>query len=262
MAMFSPHSVNRSPASIRQRPKANIGYLFCSDMWRMPSRSQLIAVGGCSKTPMPPLWQTARKMSRALAWISALSFTFCWFLGERPGMPSMFSGVRSARGPPRRSLSLENSLQGGARQASPIRPLHARRLSMWKASSSRMSCEASSSFFCLERLCRLIAVGHVGRHPKKWNKQRVKQMPLSVAQLQEPPSAGPPSASESEEPERMPGEDAGLVHASKVQQHKHLPAPSYASRTTQNVPSKEARRTMPTIPATPQVAQGTLQAER
>ena len=65
-------------------------------------------------------------------------------------------------------------------------------------------------------------------------------MPLSVAQLQEPPSAGPPSASEGEEPERMPGEDAGLVHASKVQQRKHLPAPSYASRTTQNVPSKEA----------------------
>ena len=68
----------------------------------------------------------------------------------------------------------------------------------------------------------------------------MKQVPLSVAQLQEPPSAGPPSASEGEEPERMPGEDAGLVHASKVQQHKHLPAPSYASRTTQNVPSKEA----------------------
>ena len=49
---------------------------------------------------MPPLWQTARKMSRALAWISALSSTFCWFLGERPGMPSMYSAVRSARGPP------------------------------------------------------------------------------------------------------------------------------------------------------------------
>ena len=30
-------------------------------------------------------------------------------------------------------------------------------------------------------------------------------MPLSVAQLPEPPSAGPPSAGESEEPERMPG---------------------------------------------------------
>ena len=48
-------------------------------------------------------------------------------------------------------------------------------------------------FFCLGRLCRLIAVGHAVRHSESNNYQRVKQMPLSVAQLPEPLSMVPPA---------------------------------------------------------------------
>ena len=47
-------------------------------------------------------------------------------------------------------------------------------------------------FFCLGRLCRLIAVGHAVRHTKRKNYQKVKQTPLSVAQLPEPLSTVPP----------------------------------------------------------------------
>ena len=56
------------------------------------------------------------------------------------------------------------------------------------------SCSKSalSVFFCLGRLCRLIAVGHAVRHSESNNYQRVKQMPLSVAQLPEPLSMVPP----------------------------------------------------------------------
>ena len=76
--------------------------------------------------------------------------------------------------------------------------------------------------FCLERLCRLIAVGHVGRHPKKRTEQRVKQMPHSVALLPEPPSAGPPRASEREEPERLPGWSMRVKSSNTTICQRHL----------------------------------------
>ena len=72
-------------------------------------------------------------------------------------------------------------------------------------------------FFCLGRLCRLIAVGHAVRHSKRKNYQRVKQMPLSVAQLPEPLSTVPPEETQvkSEGQERIPA----LTNVSKVLLH-------------------------------------------
>ena len=72
-------------------------------------------------------------------------------------------------------------------------------------------------FFCLGRLCRLIAVGHAVRHSKSNNYQKVKQMPHSVAQLPEPLSIVPPEETQvkSEGQERIPA----LTNVSKVLLH-------------------------------------------
>ena len=70
----------------------------------------------------PALLTTLRSRVRDLVCISVLASTLACSAGESPGTPSMYCGVRSALGPGRLSLSLENSLQGGALQATPISP--------------------------------------------------------------------------------------------------------------------------------------------
>ena len=57
----------------------------------------------------------------------------------------MHCGVRSALGPGRLSLSLENSLQGGALQATPISPEKQSLVSSRMTLSSRMSCVLRSA---------------------------------------------------------------------------------------------------------------------
>ena len=74
-----------------------------------------------------------------------------------------------------------------------------------------------AAFFCLGRLCRLIAVGHAVRHSKRKNYQKVKQMPHSVEQLPGTLSTVPPEETQvkSEGQERIPA----LTNVSKVLLH-------------------------------------------
>ena len=103
------------------------------------------ADGGCSIPARSALLMTLRSKVRDLAWISVLALTLACSAGESPGTPSMSCGVRSALGPGRFSLSLENSLQGGALQAMPTRPEKQSLVSSRMTRSSNMSCVSRSA---------------------------------------------------------------------------------------------------------------------
>ena len=102
--------------------------------------SQLIADGGCSIPACPAVLTVALRSVRDLQCISVLASTRACSCGARPGTPSMWSGARSALGPGRLSFNWENSLPGGALQATPTTP---EKHSFWSRCMtllSRISC--------------------------------------------------------------------------------------------------------------------------